>query len=76
MHKPRKLRNLKKKVGEPEATKVITYLEDAKYKEITSAIERKIEHLATKEDLAKLDGKVSDVNPKLLNGYLFFGSVR
>lgn len=43
----------KRSLTEPEARKVITYMEDAKHKEITKAVEHKFEHLATKEDLAK-----------------------
>jgi len=62
----------KKQIGEPEATKVITYLEDARDKEITSAVERKIEHLATKEDLARLDGKVSDVKSEIIKWMFIF----
>lgn len=42
----------KKSLSEPEARKVIAYFEEAKDKEITATVERKIEHLATKEDLA------------------------
>jgi hypothetical protein len=62
----------KKKIGEPEASKVITYLEDAKDKEIASAVERKIEHLATKEDLARLDSKVSDVKSEIIKWMFIF----
>ena len=43
----------KKSIAEDEARKIIVYIEDAKDKEITATVEKKIEHLATKEDLAK-----------------------
>ncbi|HYK77540.1 MAG TPA: hypothetical protein VEV16_11225 [Daejeonella sp.] len=46
----------KRQLGEPEAAKVVAYFEDVKDKEISLAVERKIEHLATKEDLAKQIG--------------------
>ena len=45
---------LKKLVPEQEASKIVTYIEDTKDKEISVAVERKIEHLSTKEDLANL----------------------
>ena len=43
----------KKSIAEDVARKIIVYIEDAKDKEITATVEKKIEHLATKEDLAK-----------------------
>ncbi|PTT02549.1 hypothetical protein DBR11_04480 [Pedobacter sp. HMWF019] len=43
----------KKSIAEDEARKIIAYIEDAKDKEITATVEKKIDHLATKEDLAK-----------------------
>ena len=51
---------LKKIVPEQEASKIVNYIEDTKDKEITLAVERKIEHLATKEDLANLKADMAD----------------
>lgn len=41
-------------MDEASAEKVVKYIEDANEAEIVRAVERRIEHLATKEDLANL----------------------
>lgn len=50
----------KKVLSDHDTSKIITYIEDSKNKEITLALEKNIAHLATKEDLAKLEIKISD----------------
>jgi len=62
----------KKSIAEDEARKIITYIEDAKDKEITTAVEKKIEHLSTKEDLARLDTKVSDTKSDIIKWMFIF----
>jgi len=42
----------------------VTYIEEAKDKEIAFAVERKIEHLATKEEIAKQFGDAKADNIK------------
>ena len=46
----------KKSLSEDEAKEIIAYIDDSRDIAITSAVNRKIEHLATKEDLAKQIG--------------------
>ena len=46
------------KLGEEKASMVIKYLENSTAEKISNEIKSKIEHLATKEDLLKLEGSL------------------
>lgn len=46
------------KLTEDKARRVVFFMEDANERDIVKAMERKIEHLATKEDLAKLEIRI------------------
>ena len=44
--------------NEDDARKVVQYMEDANEAEIVKTVERKIEHLATREDLANFRAEI------------------
>jgi len=48
----------RKSLGEDDARKVVNYLEDTNETEIVRTVERKVEHLATKEDLANVKAEL------------------
>lgn len=46
-------------MAEEDAKTIVKYLEDANETEIVRTVERKVKHLATKEDLANLKTEIS-----------------
>jgi len=62
----------KKKIGEQEATKIVAYFEDAKDREITLAVGRKIEHLATKEDIAITKADIAHTKADIIKWMFLF----
>ncbi len=54
------------KLTEDKARKVVSFIEDANEHEIFKTVARKMEHLATKQDLANLEIRIQQQGTKLI----------
>lgn len=63
-------------MSDEDARLVVRYMEDANEAEIIKTVERKVEHLATKEDVATMRTEVAHVKADLIKWMFLFWVVQ